>query len=151
MERNLRRRRGLTVLIVLTLALIWGNSLMPGEISSAISDWCGAVLSHMFGGAVDTVHGHGVLRKLAHGTEYLVLGVELCLLLIPEKPWTALALSGVLAALIDETIQLFIPERCGQIKDVWIDLGGFAVGVLLCLLIRLLWRRKTAKTGEGNA
>ena len=136
MERNLRRKRGLTVPIALTLALIWGNSLMPGEISSAISDWFGTVLSHIFGGAVDTVHGHGVLRKLAHGTEYLVLGVELCLLLIPEKPWTALALSGVLAALIDETIQLFIPERCGQIKDVWIDLGGFAVGVLLCLMIR---------------
>ena len=90
------------------------------------------------------MQGHGVLRKLAHGTEYLVLGVELCLLLIPEKPWTALALSGVMAALTDETIQLFVPERCGQIKDVWIDLGGFTVGVLVCLLIRF-FRSKTCR------
>ena len=80
-----------------------------------------------------------------------MLGVELCLWLIPEQPWTALALSSVLAALTDETIQLFVPERCGQIKDVWIDLGGFTVGVLVCLLIRFLDRRKTAKTGEGSA
>ena len=151
MENNKEKRTALTILVALTLAFIWGNSLMPGAISGAISDWFGAVLSHIFGGQVDTVHGHGVLRKLAHGTEYLVLGVELCLLLIPEKPWTALALSGVLAALTDETIQLFVPERCGQIKDVWIDLGGFTVGVLVCLLVRFLYRRKTAKTGEGNA
>ena len=150
MEKNKEKRTALTILVVLTLAFIWCNSLMPGAISGAISDWFGAVLSHIFGGQVDTVHGRGVLRKLAHGTEYLVLGVELCLLLIPEKPWTALALSGVLAALTDETIQLFVTERCGQIKDVWIDLGGFTVGVLVCLLVRFLYRRKMAKTGEEN-
>lgn len=148
MEKTKRQRTILTVLVGLTLAFIWGNSLMPGAVSGAISDWFGAVLSHIFGGQVDTVHGHGVLRKLAHGTEYLVLGTELCWLLIPEKPWTALALSGVLAALTDETIQLFVPERCGQIKDVWIDLGGFTVGVLLCLLVRFCHKRKTEKTGE---
>ena len=150
MEKTKRQRTILTVLVGLTLAFIWGNSLMPGAVSGAISDWFGAVLSHIFGGQVDTVHGHGVLRKLAHGTEYLVLGAELCWLLIPEKPWTALALSGVLAALTDETIQLFVPERCGQIKDVWIDLGGFTVGVLLCLLVRFCHKRKTEKTGEGK-
>lgn len=147
MEKTNAKRTALTVLAVLTLAFIWGNSLMPGEISSAISNWFGAVLSHIFGGQVDTVHGHGVLRKLAHGTEYLVLGVELGLLLIPEKPGTALALSGVMAALTDETIQLFVPERCGQIQDVWIDLGGFTVGVLLCLVIQRSCRsRKNAQT-----
>lgn len=148
MEKTKEKRTALTILVVLTLAFIWGNSLMPGAISGAISDWFGAVLGHIFGGQVDTVHGHGVLRKLAHGTEYLVLGVELCLWLIPEQPWTALALSGVLAALTDETIQLFVPERCGQIKDVWIDLGGFIVGVLLCLLVRFCHKKKTEKTEE---
>ena len=150
MEKTDGKRRALRILAALTLAFIWGNSLMPGAVSGAISDWFGAVLSHIFGGAVDTIHGHGVLRKLAHGTEYLVLGTELCLLLLPEKPWTTLALSGVMAALTDETIQLFVPERCGQLKDVWIDLGGFAVGVLLCLLVRFCHQRTTEKTGEGK-
>ncbi len=137
MERINGKRTALTILVALTLMFIWGNSLMPGTISGAISDWFGSVLSHIFGGQVDTAHSHGVLRKLAHGTEYLVLGVELYLLLSPGKPWTALALSGVVTALTDETIQLFVPERCGQIKDVWIDLGGFTIGVLFCLLVGL--------------
>lgn len=150
MEKTNWKRKALMILVGLTLAFIWGNSLMPGTVSGAISDWFGAVLSHIFGSELDTTHGHGVLRKLAHGTEYLVLGVELCLLLIPEKPWTTLALSGVMAALTDETIQLFVPERCGQIKDVWIDLGGFTVGVLLCLLVRFCYQRKTEKSGEGK-
>ena len=136
MEKNKEKRTALTILVALTLAFIWGNSLMPGAISGAISDWFGAVLSHIFGGQVDTVHGHGVLRKLAHGTEYLVLGVELCLWLIPEQPWTALALSGVLAALTDETIQLFVPGRSGQIADVALDCCGVACGMALVAAIR---------------
>ena len=147
MTCNASWKRRITLLVVLTVAFIWGNSLMPGTVSGAISDWAGAVLSRIFGGAVDTVHGHGVLRKLAHGTEYLLLGVELYLLLRPEKPWSTLALSGVLTALLDETIQLFVPERCGQIKDVWIDLGGFTTGVLLCILvIRLRKQCRKAKS-----
>ena len=101
---NASWKRRITLLVVLTVAFIWGNSLMPGTVSGAISDWAGAVLSRIFGGEVDTMHGHGVLRKLAHGTEYLILGVELCLLLRPEKPWSTLALSGVLTALLDELV-----------------------------------------------
>lgn len=144
---RLRREKLLAGLVLLTVAFIWGNSLMPGEVSQAISRAVGAVLSKIFGGELDVGHGNGVLRKLAHGTEYLALGAELCLLLRPEKPWSLLALSGVSTSLIDETIQLFVPERCGQIKDVWIDLGGFTVGVLACLLIRQLYgKRKKEKS-----
>ena len=59
---NASWKRRITLLVVLTVAFIWGNSLMPGTVSGAISDWAGAVLSRIFGGEVDTVHGHGVLR-----------------------------------------------------------------------------------------
>ena len=141
-----KTNRILRILAVLTVAFIWGNSMMPGEISQTISQTVGAVLSKIFGGELDVGHGNGVLRKLAHGTEYLALGVELCLLLRPGRPWSLTALCGVGTALIDETIQLFVPERCGQIKDVWIDLGGYTVGVLVCLLIRYRLRRKKEKS-----
>ena len=47
MEKNKEKRTALTILVALTLAFIWGNSLMPGAISGAISDWFGAVLSHI--------------------------------------------------------------------------------------------------------
>ena len=132
---------------MLTLCFIWGNSMMPGPVSEAISNWVGDLLSAILGGPVRTDTGHGVLRKLAHGTEYLVLGVELYLLLrgMLQKPLSLLALGGVSAALVDETIQLFVVGRCGAIQDVWIDLGGFCVGCLLCAGILTLKRRKTNK------
>lgn len=147
MHQTAARQKILTGLIVLTLCFIWGNSLMPGTISGAISDWVGAVLSRLFGGVVDTTAGHGVLRKLAHGTEYLALGVELTLLLRlwQHRPWSLLALCGISTALFDETIQLFVAGRSGQIRDVWIDLGGFCVGVLICLFVGELRSRNKRK------
>ncbi len=123
----------LTGLTVLTLCFIWGNSLLPGTVSGAVSDWVGAVLSRIFGTALETDAGHGVLRKLAHGTEYLILGLELTALLryLRQRPWSLVFLCGTGTALVDETIQLFVAERSGQLRDVWIDLGGFCVGVLI--------------------
>lgn len=137
--------RLLTGLVLLTLCFIWGNSLMPGEVSGAFSDWVGSLLQHILGRAVETDAGHGVLRKLAHGTEYMALGAELAVLLglRLKKEWSLIALGGVSTALLDETIQLFVSGRSGQIRDVWIDLGGFTVGVLLVLAAVML--KKTGK------
>lgn len=144
MEQKEAGKRKLRILVVLTLMFIWGNSLMPGEISDEISGvfnrYLGPALLKIFGGTLNSSQGHGLLRKMAHGTEFFCLGIELNLLLLPEKLWSNLILGGVLTALCDETIQLFVPERCGQIKDVWIDLLGFMLGVLLCQLLR--WHRK---------
>jgi VanZ family protein len=133
----LRKTRLLLGLIVLTLCFIWGNSLLPATISGGISDFVSQLLSHLFGTALSTDTGHGVVRKLAHATEFAALGAELTALwrvLRHEDP-TRVALGGVGAALIDETIQLFVEGRSGQIRDVWIDLSGFAVGCLLCWVL----------------
>lgn len=50
--------------------------------------------------------------------------------------------SGTLAALCDETIQLFVPGRSGQIADVWLDTAGCLTGALLTLLIFRLCRKR---------
>lgn len=145
LSQDKRKQHLLLGLTILTLAFIWGNSLMPGTVSDAFSQRVGEVLSRIFGGVMDQEEGHGVLRKLAHGTEYLVLGVELSLLLrLWKKHWSQLLLCGVGAALIDETIQLFVEGRSGAIRDVWIDLGGFCTGCLICVgILALRNRRKT--------
>ncbi len=39
-------------------------------------------------------------------------------------------LGGLLTALTDETIQLFVPGRSGQVTDVWIDFSGVLTGLL---------------------
>ena len=59
----------------------------------------------------------------------------------------AVFLCGAAAALLDETIQLFAADRAGQIQDVWIDLGGFCTGVLICALIHRRRRHKKAECG----
>lgn len=148
MQTDSKKEKLLFALVVVTLCFIWGNSLMPASISGAISDWASSVLSRLLRLPLDTAAGHGTVRKLAHGTEYLILGAELTVLLRRwrGRPWSEVFLCGAGAALADETIQLFVEGRAGQIKDVWIDLGGFCTGVLICFLIH--WRQSRAKSVE---
>ena len=47
-----------------------------------------------------------------------------------------ISLMGGGIALVDETMQIF-SKRTSSVSDVWIDLGGFAAGCLLILLIEL--------------
>jgi VanZ family protein len=67
------------------------------------------------------------LRKLAHMTEYAILGA--LLLRAVARPWPAFALA-VLYAATDEFHQTFVAGRHGSPVDVCIDAVGAAVGVL---------------------
>ena len=59
-------------LVILTLAFIWGNSLVPGDVSGEISGGVFEMVAGLF--AVFGDKGQLVLRKLAHLTEYTALG-----------------------------------------------------------------------------
>jgi VanZ family protein len=67
-----------------------------------------------------------VLRKLAHATEYAVLGALLLRALDQELP--ALAL-GIAYAASDELHQHFVRGRTGAPLDVLIDTVGVVIGV----------------------
>jgi hypothetical protein len=69
-----------------------------------------------------------VLRKLAHGAEYAVLGV--LLLRAIGRPGTAFALATLYAA-TDEIHQAFVPGRQTSPLDLAIDAAGAAVGIAL--------------------
>lgn len=144
-----KRKHILLLLILLTLLFIWGNSLMPASLSSRFSEALQRFLQSISPNLVAGETGHGTLRKVAHGTEYLILGLELWLYLrlALSRPLSFLALSGLGTAFLDETIQLFVPGRSGQLQDVWIDLGGFACGVLLAVLLNVA--RKKAHFSKG--
>ena len=43
-------------------------------------------------------------------------------------------------ALLDETIQRFIPGRSSQVTDVWIDMAGVVSGALISLILLLIVR-----------
>ena len=128
------KKRILSVLIVLNLALIWGNSLMTGADSGAIS---GGVLAFLgrFLPVLLTEAGHTFLRKAAHFSEFALLGLLFCgrhRLARQETPLHLMGF-GLAVACIDETIQIFTPGRASSLIDVWIDTSGFALGLAVIL------------------
>lgn len=145
----LKSHRMLIILLIFTLCFIWGNSLLPASVSE---DFSGRVndLVNMIWHTIDHKvgsGGDGVLRKVAHATEFAVLGMETLALFQYDfkRKWTSVFLCGIGTALIDETIQLFTVGRSGEVRDIWIDFTGFLFGVLL---IHIIWGRKKQKKAD---
>jgi VanZ family protein len=73
------------------------------------------------------------LRKLAHATEYAILGA----LLVRATGRSGLAIAlGTLYAASDEIHQTFVPGRMGSPVDVAIDAVGVVAGVVLWQTMR---------------
>lgn len=142
-----KRRMGLCLtLLVCCLCFIWGNSLLPGQISGAFSDWVGQLLEVLLPGEQIQPSGGGVLRKIAHFTEFGLLGMCLAWLMgmLQRKMAWAFVLGGA-AACVDETIQRFVPGRGPSLQDVAIDSSGVLVGILLVYLGYLYYRKRKHK------
>lgn len=141
-----KRLRISAVLIALILAFIWGNSVLPGEVSGAFSQWVKRVLALFLPADISLVEeDSGLLRKVAHFTEFAVLGA--CLAwrsgMLRKMPHQAL-FPGMAAAVVDETIQRFVPGRNASILDVLLDSGGVLAGMFLIYLGHtILKKRKT--------
>ncbi len=147
MKRTENRVRLCVTLLVINLLFIWGNSLLPGTASGALSSWVKELLSRLLGiTASDPDTGHGLLRKLAHFTEFACLGVLLTWLIsMIHKNLGFVPAGGLLAAGLDELIQLFMPGRHAALTDVLIDMVGVLVGMgVLCLWIA----RNTGKKNQ---
>ena len=146
MIRTEKRLRLCAVLIAVNLCFIWGNSLLPGEISGAISEavknvirWCLSFLGLRSGGG----GGGGLLRKVAHFTEFACLGgLFTWLFSMLRRPVLLAPGCGFLAACVDETIQIFVPNRGPSVFDVLIDTAGVAVGVTLLLLFHYIKHKR---------
>ena len=82
-----------------------------------------------------------ILRKLAHMTEYAILGALLLRAL--SRPWLAIVI-GALYAMSDEIHQHFVRGRHGAWYDVVIDTVGVTIGVVA-------WRRATGRWGKASA
>lgn len=109
---------------------------------------------------------HMVIRKLAHATIYLVLGLltsnalYLTALCAAKKPLPSLGRSAcgfaiaVVYAISDEFHQFFVPGRSCELRDVLIDSSGALAGTLLYLLLfSLLWKwiqKRRLSSLKGN-
>lgn len=145
-----RKRLWLCVaLIVMNIAFIWSNSLMPREASAAFSRFVGQILDWLFPSQTTMAEGegNGILRKIAHFTEFCTLGVLLSWLtgMLRQKRWELVAyplIAGVAIACADEIIQCFVPGRGPGVLDVVIDSAGVLLGILIIQII-LQIKRKT--------
>ena len=118
-----------------TTFFIFYNSLEIGmdsarrarEVAELINSYLGKVgippLSYM------------AIRKLAHFAEFTLLGFwfTLCLRVytrhyIRHITWPLFLVMFI--ADIDETIQTYVIDRSGSIRDVWIDFSGGCTGIL---------------------
>lgn len=147
MMTNRKHLRLCTVLLVCNVLFIWGNSLLPGSVSGAISGWVHSLIPGFGGGGAS---GHGLLRKLGHFTEFCVLGTlffwQFQMRKVPDWAHYVLPLlGGFLVACCDETIQRFVPDRGPGIKDVGIDTLGTAAGIILITLIQYAYKRIKTK------
>ena len=148
MIRTEKRLRLCTVLLVCCLIFIWGNSLLPGEISGAISDSIRKILEILFQKTETSPQKESLLlRKMAHFTEFAALGACLAWLFgMLGKRKLFPFLCGAAAACVDESIQLFIPDRGPSLRDVGIDTCGVLTGLILLYFGHyLIGKRKTTQ------
>lgn len=129
---------------------IWSNSLRPAAQSAAQSGAVMDLLAPLLSltGLKEEVW-HTLIRKGAHMTEFALLGVCWTKLLehSPDLRRSALRYAAavglcMLTALVDETIQAFVPGRGSLVADVWIDTGGALIGAGLTGMAGFLLRRR---------
>lgn len=150
-----RKSRLWTVAVIAYILFIFSNSMKPAGLSSADS---GTVLelvrnicaSVSIDSGMITEH---IIRKLAHFSEYTLLGIFLfsCLdsyELGRESRGMLQIILGFSVPFTDETIQLFVAGRSGQISDVWLDCAGVVFGTLICwAMVQIHGRKREKKRG----
>ena len=135
-------------MIVGILCFIWGNSLLPGKDSGELSGFVGMLLQKLLPFLnLQSETGMHFLRKAAHFSEFAALGMSFTWLfgmLSGKKAWSLSLplICGATAAAIDETIQLFSPDRGPSIKDVGIDTCGVIAGIVVLSLLHWLFTHK---------
>lgn len=143
----MKKRLSLILVLILTL-FIWGNSLLPGSVSSSQSGIITKLLYPLFKNVMSVDTLTTIIRKLAHFTEYAILGLVLAYFYKSKtnKYLLFALLQGVITAIIDESIQLLVPNRSGLLTDVLIDTSGVLFGLLVFYIIyKLLGGNKWIK------
>lgn len=132
------------ILLLLNLVFIFGNSVLSGPQSLAISAKAEEAIEQVVGAEFENDPKepfafkrtfNAFLRKSAHALEFCSLGVlaSICIRSLSVKTRVfSLIIFGLSVPLFDETIQLF-SQRSAMVKDMWIDIFGFVSGCILAL------------------
>lgn len=137
------------------MAAIFVFSAQPGQASDVPSDAIAGYVQGM-GTSMPADLVTFFIRKSAHAFAFLGLGVLTFLVL----RLTTLSLRGVATASLafvivfaisDETHQLFVPGRSGELRDVFIDVTSGAVGALSMIAAHHLVLRQQRRARPRTA
>ncbi len=155
------------ILTLLTMGIIFGYSSRDSNESEEDSVGVGMAIGHIFIPGFDDLSGeeqyeyakkidHPV-RKTAHFTEYMILGLFVLGTLYPkkeEKNKKSILINSFISFIIaaiyagtDEFHQTFVPGRAGRLTDVLIDSSGALLGITFVTMICLI-RLKNKKKNE---
>lgn len=140
-----------TALVLAALAFIFSNSLQNANASGGLSAVVTALINSPLAALGLPAFTEHIIRKLAHFSEFALLGFLLNNCVRTYTPhWVRNLplplLLGHLAAHLDETLQLLSPGRTSSVVDVWIDFGGVCAGTLAsALLLALLAARSRGR------
>ncbi len=134
-----------TICLVYSVVFIFRNSLEIASVSSERSEQVQQIVNEAAGTVGLGPFSLHAIRKLAHFTEFMVMGFwfMLCLRVytrhfIKHISWPLFL--GLGTAVADETIQTFVAGRGSSVKDVWIDFAGFVAGLFVALVILMFLR-----------
>lgn len=125
----------LYIVLGLIVFFIWDNSLQNGGNSDGFSlifaEWLAPIADKLgFYGNIWALNR--IVRKLAHLTEFTILGGVLYVVLRHYIEYGTVVKTigvGIVIASLDEFIQLFSLGRSSQVFDVLIDTIGIIIGI----------------------
>lgn len=142
------------VVLFVLYAVIFSFSGQDGEasgnLSFYVSEKCVGIMNSISGRHWTAEYFEHPIRKLAHFSEYACMGILVYILLRPwlergKKLYLIIVLWVFVSAAADEIHQLFVPGRCGSPADVCLDTLGGAFGILICVLLEKIVRRRHLK------
>ena len=136
---------------VLVMVFIFVQSAFPADLSSKESGFFVELLSRILSNitSVNMDRAEFAVRKAAHFTEYMLLGIALYgsfhytekagrpgkILSGKYSRFLCAWLIGTLYAMTDECHQYFIPGRSCEIRDMLIDSAGVLMGAVIVWVI----------------
>lgn len=139
------KKKSCWILVGLMVIFIFSNSAASASTSNGmsltVSEWVRPVLNTV-GLHPETDFLNFVIRKLAHFSEYALLGV-LIGLAYRLQPWSWMKgkvalLPFFIIPVLDENLQRFSSGRSCELRDVLIDSAGMAVGMMLVIAVLMI-------------
>lgn len=139
------KKKSCWILVGLMVIFIFSNSAASASTSNGmsltVSEWVRPVLNTV-GLHSETDFLNFVIRKLAHFSEYALLGV-LIGLAYRLQPWSWMKgkvalLPFFIIPVLDENLQRFSSGRSCELRDMLIDSAGMAVGMMLVIAVLMM-------------